>query len=103
MASESRRAPASSRGSAASAPPGSLHHDGPGIYPATDAREWDRDDLVGIPRRRGLLASGEDDRCLVAQQLLRVLPLLDALVGVDIGASRGDELVVLRVRPESGV
>src|SRR5258705_4650918 len=104
MTWEDRRAPVprDSRGAAGS-PPGSLHHDGPGIYPATDARERDRYDLVGIPRRPGLLAAGEDDGRLIPQQLLRILQQLDALVRVQLGASRIDERVVLRVGPEREV
>src|SRR5437773_11962230 len=98
MARESRRAPACPESrSAASAPPGSLHHDGPGIHSATDARERDRDDLVRVPGRRGLFSSGEDDGCLIAEELLGVLQLLDALIRVELRASRIDELVVLRV------
>src|SRR5258706_14436695 len=103
MAWESRRTPTPSRGGAACDSPGSLHDDGPGIHSAADARERDRDDLVRVPGRRGLLAAGEDDGCLIPQQLLRILQLLDALVWVELGARRIDELVVLRVRPEGEV
>src|SRR5687767_5230097 len=69
-----RRAPASTcAGGAAVAPPGSLHHDGPGINSAEGGRERDRCDLVGVPGQAGLFAAGEDDRCLVPEELLRVL------------------------------
>src|SRR5688572_19685759 len=99
-----RRAPALPQaGGAASAPPGSLHHDGPGINPAESGRERDRSDLVGVPRQAGLLAAGEDDRCLVPQELLRVLQQLDALVRVQLGARGIDERVVVLVRPEGEV
>src|SRR6266545_6666714 len=104
MAWKSGRAPAfPDCWGAASAPPGSLHHDGPGIHSAADARERNRDDLVRIPGRRGLLAAGEDDRCLVPQELLRVLQQLDALVRVELRASGIDQRVVPRVRPEREV
>src|SRR6266567_3663749 len=97
MAWESRRAPAPSRGGAACDSPGSLHDDGPGIHSTERGRERDRDDLVRIPGGRPLLASGEDYGCFVAKDLLGVLQLLDALVRVELGPRRIDQLVVLRV------